>query len=154
MGPETAPMTVVFFSAFGCGTCTTFKDAPQKLVEKYGDKVRIVFKHKIIPEPAPDSLAASVAALAAKEQGKFWEYHDKLFETNALDPASLTAHASALGLNLKKFKADMERSELRGQALKDALLANEVGAHSMPNIMVNGERMKGAKTFENLDKKY
>ena len=103
MGPETAPMTVVFFSAFGCGTCTTFKDAPQKLVEKYGDKVRIVFKHKIIPEPAPDSLAASVAALAAKEQGKFWEYHDKLFETNALDPASLTAHASALGLNLKKF---------------------------------------------------
>jgi protein-disulfide isomerase len=150
LGPKNAPMTVVFFSAFGCGTCTTFKDAPKKLVEKYGDKVRIVFKHKVIPASAPDSIEASVAALAAKEQGKFWEFHDKLFETNALDPSSLVSHAKALGLNVAKFSADLKRSDLRGQALKDALLANEVGAHSMPNIMVNGERMKGAKTFENL----
>ena len=150
LGPTGAPMTVVFFSAFGCGTCTTFQDAPKKLVEKYGDQVRVVFKHKVIPEPAPDSLAASIASLAAKEQGKFWEFHNKLFETNALDPNSIEAHATALGLDMKKFRADLKRSDLRGQALMDALLANEVGAHSMPNIMVNGERMKGAKTFENL----
>ena len=69
LGPKGAPMTVVFFSAFGCGTCTTFQDAPQKLVEKYGDQVRVVFKHKVIPESAPDSLAASIASLGRPTRG-------------------------------------------------------------------------------------
>lgn len=151
MGPADAPATVVLFTAFGCPTCTLFQDAPKKLIDKYGKKVRIVFKHKVIPEPSPDSLAASIASLAAKQQGRFWEYHDVLFKSNRLDPAALKEHAQAIGLDMAKFNKDREDKSLRGQALKDALLANEVGAHSMPNILVNGVRMKGAKDWANLD---
>ncbi|MFT5431676.1 MAG: protein-disulfide isomerase, partial [Myxococcota bacterium] len=151
MGPTDAAATVVLFTSFGCPTCSLFQDAPQKLVAKYGKKVRIVFKHKIIPAQHPDSIPASIAALAAKEQGKFWEYHDLLFKSNRMDPAALKDHAKALALDMAKFDKDRANPSLRGQALKDALLANEVGAHSMPNALVNGVRMKGAKDWVNLD---
>ena len=150
LGPKDAPLTVVMFTSFGCPKCTTFKDAPSQLKAKYGDKVRVIFKHKVIPPQSADSLPASIASLAAKEQGKFWEYADKLFTSNALDPNSLEAHAKELKLDVAKFKKDMLRSDLRGQALEDALLANEVGAHSMPNVLINGVRMSGPKEVSNM----
>ena len=150
MGPRDAAATVVFFTAFGCSTCSVFKDSPKKLVARYKNKVRIVFKHKVVPAPHPDSLDASVASLAAKRQGKFWEYHDQLFATGVIDAYGLEQAAKTVGLDLKKFKADLKDPKLRGQALTDSLTANEVGAHSMPNILVNGLRMRGAKTHENM----
>ncbi len=150
LGPADAPATVVLFTSFGCPTCTPFKDTPKTLAQKYGDKVRVVFKHKVVPAQHPDAIQASVAALAAKRQGNFWEYHDKLMETQALDAASLEQHASALGLDLAKFKADLADPKLRGQTLVDSLLASEVAAHSMPNLLVNGVRMMGEKSEANL----
>ena len=110
----------------------------------------MVFKHKILP-PSPYALEASIAALAAGEQGKFWEYHDVLFaNAPAFDQGSLEQYAQQVKLNLKKFKSDMQNDKLRGMVLKDTLLANEIGAHSMPNVLVNGVRMKGAKSMDNL----
>ncbi len=150
MGQQDALLTVVFFSAFGCSTCAVFKDSPKALLEKYGKKVRVLFKHKVVPAPHPDALDASVASLAAKRQGKFWQFHDKLFTTGAIDNFSLEQAAKSLSLNMSQFKKDLKDPTLRGQALTDALTANEVGAHSMPNILVNGLRMRGAKTHENL----
>ncbi len=151
MGPKKALLTVVFFSSFGCNTCKVFADAPKKLVEKYGDKIRIVWKHKVVPEQSiGESLDASVAALAAGAQGKFWEYHDRLFETGLIGVLQLEEHAKALGLNVDKWRKDARGTKYRQQALEDSLLANSVGAHSMPNIMVNGVRMRGPKTYDNL----
>jgi len=149
-GPADALATVVYFSAFGCDTCRTMADGVTQLKEKYGKDVRVVFKHKILP-PSPYALEASIAALAAGEQGKFWEYHDVLFENApAFDQGSLEQYAKDLKLNLGKFQKDVKSDKLRGLVLKDTLLANEVGAHSMPNVLVNGVRMKGAKSVENL----
>jgi protein-disulfide isomerase len=150
MGSADAPLTCVLFSAFGCSTCRAMSDTPSKLVQKFGKQVRVIFKHKVIPPSHPDALDASIASLAAKAQGKFWQYHDKLFAAGpALDRASLLRYATELGLNLKRFEADLNSSELRAQALGDALAANEVGAHSMPNLLCNGVRMSGAKSHNN-----
>lgn len=150
-GPEDAPATLVVFTAFGCGTCTPFADAVDRIVAKHGKKIRVIFKHKVIPI-SPFAVEASVAALAAKEQGKFWEYQDKLWKTNAaLTGATLESIATELGLDLARFKKDAASDKLRGQVLRDSLLANEVGAHSMPNALVNGVRMSGDKTYESLE---
>ncbi len=150
-GPKDALATVVYFSAFGCDTCQQMSTGVQTLKEKYGKDIRVIFKHKILP-PSPYALEASIAALAAGEQGKFWEYHDALFaNAPAFDQGSLEQYAQGLKLNMKKFKADLKNDKLRGLVLKDTLLANEVGAHSMPNVLVNGVRLRGAKTVENLD---
>ena len=151
MGPKDAPVTAVLFTAFGCDTCRGLADTPKKLVQTFGKDVRVIFKHKILP-PTPYALEAAVASLAAKEQGKFWEYHDKLFENApAFDEGSLIRYAEEVGLNAKRFKKDMARDALRGQVIKDTLLANEVGAHSMPNLLANGVRMRGDKVHESAE---
>ncbi|GMV38656.1 MAG: hypothetical protein AMXMBFR64_03720 [Myxococcales bacterium] len=150
-GPEDAPATLVVFTAFGCGTCTPFADAVDRIVAKHGNKLRVIFKHKVIPI-SPFALEASMAALAAKEQGKFWEYQDKLWKTNAaLTGATLEGIATELGLDLARFKKDAASDKLRSQVMRDSLLANEVGAHSMPNALVNGVRMAGEKSYESLE---
>jgi len=149
-GEAVAPVTAVFFSAFGCPTCSVFKDAPDKLIAKYGKSIKIVWKHKVVPAPNPDSMDASTASLAAKAQGKFWQYHDLLFSSGQIGVMDLENHAKALGLDIPRFRKDTRGNETRKQALQDALLANSVGAHSMPNILVNGVRMSGPKTYENL----
>ena len=150
-GPADAPLTAVMFTAFGCGTCTTFAPAIDQAFQKYGKKLRVVFKHKVIP-PSPFAIEASMAALAAKEQGKFWEYQDKLWATNeALTQSTLERIATEVGLDMARFRKDAQADRFRGQILKDSLLANEVGAHSMPNVMVNGVRMSGEKSWESLD---
>lgn len=149
-GPSDALATVVYFSAFGCDTCRQIASGVTTLKEKFGKDVRVVFKHKILP-PSPYALEASIAALAAGEQGKFWEYHDVLFENApAFDQGSLEQYGKDLKLNMAKFKKDLKNDKLRGLVLKDTLMANEVGAHSMPNVLVNGVRMRGDKTVENL----
>jgi protein-disulfide isomerase len=151
-GPASAPLTCVFFSAFGCPNCKVLSDAPEKLVKKYGKRVRVVFKHKVIPLSHPGSMDASIAALAAKEQGKFWQFHDKLFaQSQTLNAARYLTIAKELGLNLARFQKAIKSGGLRAQVLSDSLLANQVGAHSMPNILCNGVRMSGAKSYENLE---
>ena len=152
LGEREAAASIVMFSAFGCAACKAFRDSPKRIFAEYGNKVRIVFKHKLIPAPHPDSMDASIAALAAGRQGRFWEYHDRLFAGEELDSATLEAHARALKLDLGKFKRDRRDPALRGQVLADSLLAWQVGAHSMPNILINGVRMTGEKTHENLVK--
>jgi len=149
-GKADAPITMVVFSAYGHETARGFSPAIKQVQDKYGDKVRVVMKHKLLP-PSPYALEASVAALAAKEQGKFWEMQEKLFANSpAFDPGSLERYAKEVGINVGKFKKDMELDRLRGQAMKDTLLANEVGAHSMPNILVNGVRLRGEKSYDNV----
>ena len=152
MGAKDALATVVFFSSFGCNTCQTFHDAPRKLLEKYPGKVRVHWKHKVVPPQHPDALDASVAALAAKRQGddKFWDFHDRVFQNNAIDSLSLENAANAIGLDMDKWKADRKDPALRQQVLRDSLVANEVGAHSMPNILVNGLRMPKPKSWNSL----
>jgi len=155
LGNPEAAATVVFFSAFGCADCRVLAGSPRRLHAEYGKNVRIVFKHKLIPPPSPDSMDASIASLAAHRQGKFWEYHDRLFlggpsGGEAADRDALDAAARNVGLDVARFAKDRADPALRTQVLRDSLLAWEVGAHSTPNVLVNGVRMSGDKTHENL----
>jgi len=148
LGPKNAPATVVLFSNFENSACKSFAPNVRRLVKEYGKKVRVVFKHKVIPASA-DGILASEAALAAGAQGKFWEYHDKLM-ADPLVPnrAGLEAMAQGLGLKMGPFRKALDKNTYRLQALKDGLLSNTVAAHSMPNILVNGVRTTGDKSYE------
>ncbi len=77
-GKADAPVTIVAFSDFQCPFCSRVVPTLKSLEEKYGEKVRVVFKHQPLPFHQDARLAAA-ASMAAHEQGKFWEYHDKLF---------------------------------------------------------------------------
>ena len=160
-GNVDAPVTLAVFSEFQCPFCNRIKPTLAKVEETYGDKVRVVFKHSPLPFHK-EALGASVAALCAKEQGKFWEMHDKLFENmRALQVDKLPGYAAAIGLNEGKFNKCLEGNYKKGddgkltwkgkqadQVQADLDLAAKVMARGTPNTFVNGRKLTGAKPFE------
>jgi len=85
---------------------------------------------------------AALAALAAGNQGKFWEYHDELFASPKLNNNSFDAIAAKLGLNLEKFKKDSASPAIQQQLAKDLHDAKEAGVTGTPTIFINGVKLK------------
>jgi protein-disulfide isomerase len=149
-GPQDAKVTIVEFSDFQCPFCSRAADATHKVKEKYGDKVRFVFRqfplsfHK-------DAHTAAEAALAANAQGKFWEYHDKLFANQQkLDRASLEGYAKELGLNVASFKKALDSKEFAPAVDGELKLGEEVAVQGTPTMFLNGARIADPTNFDAL----
>jgi protein-disulfide isomerase len=107
-----------------------------------------VFKQQPLPFHNNAQIAAE-ASLAANEQGKFWEYHDKLFANQqALDRPSLEKYAEELGLNMGKFKAALDSGRFKAQITKDQADAQKAGASGTPTFLVNGMKIVGAQPVD------
>jgi protein-disulfide isomerase len=146
-GPATAPITIIEFSEFQCPFCSRVNPTMKKIQDTYGDKVRIVFKHNPLPFHKDAPLAAR-AANAAGKQGKFWPMHDVLFKNmKKLKPADIDGYAKGLGLDMAKFKADLNAPENKKSVQTDQALARTFGARGTPNFFVNGRNLVGAQPF-------
>jgi protein-disulfide isomerase len=147
-GPASAPVTVLEFSDFQCPFCGRVNPTLKQIEDEYKGKVKIAFRNLPLPFHDKAHLAAE-ASLAANEQGKFWQYHDKLFANQqALDRPSLEKYAEELGLNLTKFRAALDSSKYKDKVDQDAKDAAAVGATGTPTFFVNGTRVVGAQPFE------
>lgn len=94
-------------------------------------------------------MGAAMAVQAATRQKKGWEMHDKCFENNtALTRDDLDKYAKEIGLDMAKFKKDMDDPQLKQQVEADAKIANSVGASGTPTFFVNGHILVGAQPFE------
>jgi protein-disulfide isomerase len=147
-GPKNAPVTIVEFSDFQCPYCKKAVPTLHEIEKQYGSKVRVAFKHQPLPFHNNAKLAA-IASVAAQEQGKFWEYHDKLFENQqALDRASLERYAGELGLNASKFKSALDSKKLEARVDADAAEAGRSGVQGTPTFFINGQQLVGAQPLE------
>ena len=147
-GNPNALITAVIFSEFQCPFCKKIEPTMKQLSTDYGDKIRFVFKHSPLPFHK-DAVPASNASLCAKEQGKFWEMHDKLFENQqALDAASLEKYAGEVGVDMGKWKECFAANKYNAQILADQELGGKVTARGTPNVFINGRKLTGAKPVE------
>ena len=147
-GPSSAKVTIVAFSDFQCPFCSRAVPTLKQVEDTYKNKVRIAFKQLPLPFHDKAELAAE-ASLAAHEQGKFWEYHDKLFANQqALDRPALEKYADEIGLNMGKFKAALDSGKFKQQVADDAKLGGSVGATGTPTFFVNGRSLVGAQPFD------
>jgi protein-disulfide isomerase len=147
-GPAKAPITIIEFSEFQCPFCSRALPTLKQVEDTYKNKVRIAFKHLPLPFHNNAQIAAE-ASMAAHEQGKFWEYHDKLFANQQqLDRPSLERYAQELGLNMTKFKAALDSGKFKKKVEDDARIANSVGATGTPTFFINGKILVGAQPFE------
>jgi protein-disulfide isomerase len=147
-GPGNAPVTIVEFSDFQCPFCAKVLPTLKQIENTYRDRVRIVWKHLPL-DIHKDAVGAAVAAEAAGKQGKFWEYHDKLFANrDRLAPDDLKQYANDLQLDMKRFEAD--RLDLSEKKKIDADLAEAqtLGINGTPAIFINGRHLAGAQPFE------
>ena len=148
-GPENAPVTIVEFTEFQCPYCHRNAGTLDRVIETYGDRVRHVFKANLLPSHTRAPLAHN-AALAAGEQGKFWEMHDLIFANQRqMGREQYLAWAGELDLDLARFTTAMD-DENRYRELLDAEAEdrNIIGRGGVPYSLVNGRLVRGAKPFE------
>ncbi|MCP3143301.1 DsbA family protein [Pyxidicoccus xibeiensis] len=151
-GAKNAPVTIIAFSDFECPFCSRVLPTLKQIEEQYGNKVKVAFKNQPLPFHA-NAKPAAAAALAAHEQGKFWEMHDKLFANQrALDRASLDKYAQELGLNVDKFKAALDSGKFTAQIEADSAEGSRLGANGTPTFFINGRTLVGAQGFEAFKK--
>jgi len=147
-GPASAPIEMVEFSDFQCPFCLRAHATVDEVLKKYGDRIHFVYRHYPLPNH-PNARPAAEAAACAAEQGKFWQYHDRLFEQQSrLSEADLKAHAAALGLDAPKFNACVDSRKYRDQVETDMKEGNEAGVDGTPAFFINGRLLSGAQPFQ------
>jgi protein-disulfide isomerase len=148
-GAATALVTMVEFSDYQCPFCSRANETVVQLQKEYGERLRVVMKHNPLPFH-PRAKPAALSAMAAGEQGKFWEMHEKMFQTKALEDADLERHAQELGLDIAKWKADMQLPKFSAQIDKEQALAQSIGATGTPAFFINGKKLSGAQPIDNF----
>jgi protein-disulfide isomerase len=144
-------VTIVEFSDFQCPFCTRVNPTMDQIMKNFGKDVRIVFKQNPLPFHK-EADAAHRAAVAANEQGKFWEMHDLLFENQKAFKGAdmdklMVEYAQKLGLNAAKFKKSFDDPKTAAIVKEDLALGAKVGARGTPNFFVNGIQLVGAKPY-------
>ncbi len=151
-GKADAGVTMVIFSEFQCPFCEKVEGTLKQVREAYPNDVRIVWKNNALPFHNR-ALPAAMAAMAAHEQGKFWEFHEKVFaEQQDLEDPKLEAHAVALGLDLAKWKAHIAAQTSKPSIDKDMEQAGQVNARGTPNFFINGRNLVGAVPLDAFKK--
>jgi protein-disulfide isomerase len=142
-GPESAPVTVVEFADFQCSFCARALAPLRQLLAANQGKVRFVFKNFPL-ESHPDSRLAHMAALAADEQGKFWEMHDLIYAyQSAMKRDDLLRFAAQLNLDMAKFQKDIDNPKLKTKIDGDRNEGESLGVVATPTFVVNGELLAG-----------
>lgn len=151
-GAAQAAVTIVEFSDFECRFCREVQPALKQILESYGDRVRLVFKHLPL-EGHRNSLPAARAAYCAGEQDRFWQFHDALFAAGDLSPPGLIDQiAAGLGLGMARFQACLSGEQSRTAIVKDMETARSLRIDSTPSFIVNGKLFKGALTYAEFKK--
>jgi protein-disulfide isomerase len=143
-GAENAPITLVEFSDFQCPYCAKAIKNLDAILKAYPGQVKLIFKQFPLDSHG-QALGAAAAAIAAHQQGKFWPMHDALFasRTNLARP-SLLAIATRLGLDMKKFTADLDSPVTRKTVDKDEQDGEKAGVEGTPTVFINGQRYNGS----------
>jgi protein-disulfide isomerase len=147
-GPSGAPVEIIEFSDFQCPFCLRAHPVVAQVLAAYGDRVRFVYRNYPLPSH-PNARPAAEAAACAAEQGKFWEYHDRLFDhQDKLGDSDLKAHAVALGLESGAFNACVNTRKYQKDVDADIADANDIGVTGTPAFFINGRPLDGAQPLE------
>jgi len=150
-GSKSAKVTVVEFSDFQCPFCKRAAGNWEAIVKAYGDKVRVVFKHFPLIQIHEAAYKAAQAAQCMNDQGKFFEYHDKLFANNtALTEADLKKYVTELGGDVAKFTDCLTKGKYKAKVDKDMADGQKYGVSGAPTYFINGNMVVGAVSFDEL----
>ncbi|MCZ6465150.1 MAG: thioredoxin domain-containing protein [Proteobacteria bacterium] len=145
-GPQGAPVTIIEFSDYQCPYCSRAEPTVQEVLERYPDRVRLVFRHLPLDSIHPQARGAAEAAACAEQQGRFWDFHEQLFANQrALGADALRGYAEGLGLDLAAYDECVADPEVKARVQTDVDEANALGIRSTPAFFVNGIRLSGAK---------
>jgi len=150
-GPPAAPVTIVEYSDFACSHCARARRDLERLIAERPGDVRLVFRHFPLDTSCnptlrhsvhPTACEAAMAAECAGELGKFWEFHDYLFDHQ--QPHDYPQVAAALGLDQARFQSCLSSGRGRETVARDVAAAASLGVESTPTLFINGRTVRGA----------
>ena len=148
-GPKDAKVTIVEYSDFQCPFCSRFHESMQEVMKNYEGKVRWVYRHFPLDSIHPYARQASEATECANDQGKFWEYNDKLFANQqSIAPAYFTTLAKELGLDEKTFGDCLSSGKYKDKVEKQLQEGLAAGVQGTPGNFINGKALRGALPFD------
>ena len=148
-GAEKALVTIIKFEDFQCPYCKTVQPRFSELLKKYEGKLRLIHKDLPLDELHGQARQAAEAARCAGEQGKFWEYHDKLYERSPkASGEDLKAYAKELALDVSSFDRCIAAGKYRAAVQKDLLEGAQLGLTGTPAFFINGRELSGAQPLE------
>jgi protein-disulfide isomerase len=150
LGPDNAPITIIEFSDYQCPFCRQWhEDSFSKIKETFGDQVRFVYRDFPLDSLHPQAEPAAEAANCAREQDKFWEYHDKLFSGEyELGETAYSQIAKDLKLDVAAFEKCLKEGKYKAEVQADYQYAANLGIRSTPTFFINGIPLVGAQPFE------
>ena len=151
-GPENAKVTLVEFSDFHCPFCKGIEPTLEEIEKNFPGQIRRVWRHYPLDMHA-GAQKTHEASECASEQGKFWEYHHKLFETQgeARDEAALVKLAGDTGLDKSRFEQCLKTEKYKDRVQKDIAKGNQEGVSGTPAVFVNGQLVEGAQPYQNFE---
>ncbi|MFW6359795.1 MAG: DsbA family protein [Chroococcales cyanobacterium] len=138
------------FSDYQCPFCAKAHETLKTFMAKHGDEVTLAYKHFPLNSIHPQAFPAAQAAYAAQQQGKFWEYHDQLFQNqDKLSEDFYVKLAKNLNLDIEKFNQDRESASSNLE--KDIEMASRLGLSGTPFFIMNDQAFSGAIELTELE---
>jgi len=152
IGPDDAPVTLEEFGDFQCPPCGLLHPVLKTMEKEFGSQLRVIFREFPLAQAHPHAVSAARAAEAAGMQGKFWEMHDMIFETQRTWHPTFDArpifegYAVKLGLDVAKYRRDLMSSAVDQRIALDGRRASALGVNGTPTVFLNGREVP----FESL----
>ncbi len=151
IGPDDAPVTIVEFSDYQCPFCSRAEPTIKRLLDRYGSQIRVVYRHYPLDRIHPRARPAAEAAVCVQEQGRYWDFHERLFANQrALEDADLEQYASDLGIDMAAYAACLEKPETKARVQADTEAAERAGVSGTPAFFVNGIMLSGARSEDDF----
>ena len=154
LGDDNAKVSIVEFSDFECPFCGNFvRETFEDLKREYIDTGKVSFVFKNFPlNTHKNAMIAALASECANEQGKFWEYHNKLFRSQkSLEKKDLKEYAADLKLDTAKFNTCLDSEKYKDEVSKDIEEGTGLGVRGTPTFYINGRALSGALPLEEFE---
>ena len=152
VGAADALVTIVEFADFECPFCSRSVQLQRRLLTDFPGNVRWAFKNFPL-DMHRQAMGAARAALAAQAQGKFWEFHDRLFiDQQRISPEYFAELARTIGLDLAAFERAMQGDALEKVVRLDMEVGRRLGVQGTPSFFINGRRVEGGSPYRELEK--
>jgi protein-disulfide isomerase len=146
-----APLEVVEYGDYQCPHCAHAYTIVKEIQQQLGPGMKFIFRNFPLSNIHPMALTAAVATEAANLQNRFWEMHDIIFENQQLlDDESILVFAHAIGLDMNRFKHDIQQKELADKVERDFESGIRSGVNKTPSFFINGKKFEGVWTDDRL----
>ncbi|MBM9519777.1 thioredoxin domain-containing protein [Desulforhopalus vacuolatus] len=137
-GDKNAPVSIVVFTDFQCPFCNKLPPVLDEVLQRNKGKVNLYFKNMPLITIHPQAENAARAVVAAGDQGKFWEMHDLLFNSDSLDSETIEGFAKKLNLDIERFEEDVTSNETTNKLRADLMEGQLNGVNGTPSIFIDG----------------